>query len=79
MKYLRLCILFKIGGTLDKLELLEGYLINSFYTEQYWGLAKVFLLNFFFAHLLSICLLGMAELTPNNWLTKIGAAGAPWY
>ena len=79
MNYFRLLIFLKVGIVIDNFEYLKNIFIDSFYKEQYWNLAKIFFLNFFFAHLLCILLLAMARLTPNNWLVEINANKAPWY
>ena len=79
MNYLRLLIYLKVGIVIDNFEYLKNIFIDSFYKEQYWNLAKIFFINFFFAHLLCILLLAMARLTPNNWLVEINANKAPWY
>ena len=47
--------------------------------EQYWGLTKVFLLNFAFSHFLSLLLITMANIEPEtSWLQKIGQFDSEW-
>lgn len=62
------------------MEKIENVFCNNFYKEQYWSLAKVFLVNFGFAHVLAVALLAMASLSDtSNWIIKIKAQTAPWY
>ena len=64
---------------LEKIEKLEVYFIRNVYNEQYWELAKVFLVNFCYAHFIGILLGAMASLSPNDsWLMKNGLIGVPW-
>ena len=59
---------------------LENIFIDNFYKEQYWGLIKVFMLNFGFAHFLAVALVAMARIDPeNNWITQKEWNTSPWY
>jgi hypothetical protein len=77
--YFRMFIIFKVPQCLDKIEKLEVYFVRNVYNEQYWELAKVFLVNFCYAHLLALLLGAMANLSPNDsWLVKLGINNASW-
>lgn len=72
-------ILCKLPQCFDKIEKIEVYFIRNVYNEQYWELAKVFLVNFCYAHIIGILLGAMASLSPNDsWLLKNGLAHVPW-
>ena len=43
------------------------------------ALAKIFVVNFAFAHLLAILLMAMTGLSEQNWLVKSGIAQQPWF
>jgi hypothetical protein len=78
--YLRLIFLLRIAGIQRKIQYLEAKIFNTSYKEHYWGLGKIFLSNFIFAHLLAVFLIAMTYIdAKNNWLTKVNAIGAPWY
>lgn len=78
--YLRLVFLLRIYQIPEKVRYLETKLLNTSYKEHYWGLGKIFLTNFIFAHFLSILLILMTFLDmKNNWLSSVNAIGAPWY
>ena len=78
--YLRLIIIFKLEYIWEKLQRLENLVIDNFYKEQYWGLIKVFLLNFCFAHFLAVILVAMSKIDPDhNWIVAKGWNYAPWY
>lgn len=69
---LRLIILLKLPECFERIERIENTFINTFYKEQYWGLTKVFLLNFILSHFLCLILILMAEIDPtNSWLSKL--------
>lgn len=79
MSYLRLFIVFKLPACLGKVEKLEVHFIRNIYNEQYWGLAKVFLVNFCMAHVICILLAGMTHIDQtNNWMVTKGVANAEW-
>lgn len=80
MVFVRLLVLLKIYGSFEKMVKLENSFIDNFYKEQYWGLIKVFMLNFCFAHFLAIILVAMAKIDPqNNWITMKQWHNSPWY
>jgi hypothetical protein len=59
---------------------LEYLYITSSETEQYYGLVKVFLMNFVIGHVLSILLNLMAGTGgPNTWWAKINIQAEDWY
>lgn len=70
-KYLKLLIFFKFRSIFEKLKIIEIYLIQNCYKEQYWEMAKVFFFNFLFAHAIAVLLILMAKSAPgqNSWLT----------
>lgn len=73
-------VLIKIKEALEKVDKIETIFINNFYKEQYWALAKVFLVNFLFAHCLAVLLIVISHIDEsNNWLTKINVYNRPWY
>jgi len=77
--FFRMFIIFKLPQCLNKIEKLEVYFIRNVYNEQYWELAKVFLVNFCYAHIIAIFLGAMAGMNPaNNWLLNKGLIGSPW-
>lgn len=79
VRWLRILFLFKLTFIVEKVKYLEIVLIKNFYNEQYWHLIKVFLINFIFAHILSILLLNMAHFDKkNNWIKKNSLGHLPW-
>ena len=75
----RLFIICKLPQCLHKIEKLEVYFIRNIYNEQYWEFAKVFLVNFCFAHVIALFLAAMASLNlSENWMTVKGIAFASW-
>lgn len=79
ISYLRLFIVFKLPQCLSKIDKLEVYFIQNMYNEQYWNLAKVFIVNFCYAHIIALFLAAMASLdTGNNWMIGKGIEGAGW-
>jgi hypothetical protein len=53
--------------------------IDNYYNEQYWSLAKTFIFNFCFAHILAISLVAMTNLNEDmNWMVAKGVHGSPW-
>jgi hypothetical protein len=76
---LRLVAVSKVGQVMEKLERLEIYLIENYYNEQYWSLAKTLIFNFCFAHMLAILLLAMTSVDPErNWMVAKQVHLAPW-
>ena len=62
------------------MEKIENILLTNFYKEQYWSLAKVFLVNFAFAHCLAVLLIAMSWLSSKfSWLDKLEIADAEWF
>ena len=55
--------------------------MDNFSKEQYWGLIKVFLFNFIFAHFLAICLIAMSKIDQDhNWVSeKTGLSNSHWF
>lgn len=79
-KYLRLFVLWKIKECLNKMQKIENILLTNFYKEQYWSLAKVFLVNFAFAHCLAVLLIAMSWLSKEySWLDKLDIANGEWF
>lgn len=75
----RLFIICKLPQCLHKIEKLEVYFIRNIYNEQYWEFAKVFLVNFCFAHVIALFLAAMASLNlSENWMTVKGISFASW-
>ena len=73
MRFFRLLFLIRIMEHSKKVEDFENDLITNFEREQYWGVVKVFLLNFFLAHAMGVILMGLAELSPQeNWMRSSG-------
>ena len=74
-------ILFKINACMEKLERVENRVLDTFHKEQYWGLIKVFIFNFVFAHFLAIFLIGMSKLdSSNNWIeNRFGDQAVNWF
>ncbi len=58
----RVVVVLKLAEFFERVEKIENSFINTFYKEQYWGLAKVVLINFAFSHILSILLILMSHL-----------------
>ena len=61
LKFVRLVAFFKCKDILKKVEHIEASIIKSFEMEQYWGVIKVFLINFLMAHCIGILLMSMTE------------------
>ena len=62
-----------------KLIAIESYLVNNFEKEQYWGVAKIFFMNFFVAHIIAIFFAWISELQPeDNWMKKMEIWMNPW-
>lgn len=79
MSFFRMFIIFKLPQCLDKIEKLEVYFIRNVYNEQYWEMAKVFLVNFAFAHVISLFLAAMADFNQSkNWILEKGIEEAHW-
>ena len=77
---LRLTFLFKLPDCLEKIETLETKILNTSYKENCWGLVKIFISNFMFAHVLAVILIMITWLnTSDNWLSKVNAVDAVWY
>ena len=75
----RLMFLLKVPDYLEKIQALETKLLNTSLKENYWGLAKIFLTNFIFAHFLAVLLIMVTWLDlEDNWLSKVDAINAPW-
>lgn len=80
ISYLRLFIFFKLPGCLNKIEKLEVYFIRNIYNEQYWEVAKVFLVNFCIAHIIALFLAGMTRVNETeNWMVVKGIANSEWF
>ena len=67
-----LIALFKLKNNLKRFEQYEFIYVKTNTREQYYSLIKVFVLNFSIAHILSIFLNLMANLSPkdDSWLAK---------
>lgn len=53
---------------------------TSIYKEQYFELVSVIVTNLCFAHIMSLCLNGMALInSEENWLIKHNLDMAPWH
>lgn len=63
MQYLRMIVILRFIGSLSMIDKLETMVCTTFRREQQWGLVLLFIVNFMFAHVLSICLNSMALLS----------------
>ena len=80
VKYFRLIMLLKLPRAAEKIRILEIVLIQNCYKEQYWELAKLFIINFIFAHIIGVLLIMMASINENkNWLIKNSLNNLNWY
>lgn len=80
MCYIRMAIIVKFLISLPKIATLESFICTNSRREQQWGLVLVFIVNFFFAHILSISLNSMAYLgTNDNWWIRRGIDTEMWY
>ena len=78
--WLRICFFLKLRDALEKLHKLEVKFFDTTYKEHWWDLAKIFLTNFLFAHVLAIFLIMMTWMDERkSWLSKIASISAPWY
>ena len=78
--YLRLTSFIRLLKIQEKIQHLETKIVNKSYKEHYWGLGKIFLTNFFFAHVLAVLLIMMTYIdVKDNWLRQVNAIGTPWY
>ena len=76
----RLTFILKLPDFLEKLQALETKILNTSYKENWWGLIKIFLSNFMFAHILAVILIMITWLnSSDNWLSKVNAIDAVWY
>lgn len=71
--------LIKLASNLKKFEKFQYLYITTSEREQYYGLIKVFLMNFTIGHFLSIFLNLMAYIEENNWTHKLGITASEWY
>lgn len=70
----------KLLSNIRKLEKFEYLVMVSKDVEQYYGLIKVFLINFVIGHFLSIFLNLMPNLNESeNWQIKLGIVQSVWY
>lgn len=77
-----ICLIYvvKMVNCLRKFEKFEYLLITSNEKEQYYGLFKVFLMNFVIGHFLSVFLNLMGNLDMQiNWHIKLGISNSPWF
>ena len=54
---IRLTFLLKLSDCLEKIQILEIKILDTSYKENWWGLIKIFLSNFMFAHVLAVILI----------------------
>ena len=77
--WFRLLILLKARFWQETVNALEVAFLSNCYQEQYWELAKVFLFNYGFAHVVGLLLLMIADAqSGRNWLKANGLAHLPW-
>lgn len=76
-----LIALFKLKNNMKRFESFEFIFVKTNSRELYYGLIKVFLLNFSIGHVLSIFLNLMAGLSPDgqNWYQKVNIVEEPWF
>ncbi len=70
----------KLKNNLKRFESFEFIYVKTNTREQYYGLIKVFILNFTIGHVLSILLNLMANLSTEgvNWYHKVDIQGEDW-
>ncbi len=75
-----LIALFKLKNNMRRFESFEFIFVKTNSRQLYYGLIKVFLLNFSIGHILSIFLNLMAGLSPDgqNWYQKVDIVNEPW-
>ena len=77
MRILRLLFFLKTREFFRKVSELENIFITNFEREQYWGVVKVFLINFLLAHLIGVVLICIAT-GRENWMSTMGISERPW-
>ena len=69
--YFRLVFIIKLKATMKRVYFLEVALIENCYKEQYWELAKLFIFNYTFAHIVGLVLILVAKHSSgHNWLIE---------
>jgi hypothetical protein len=54
-------------------------MIDNFYREQYWSLAKTIFFNFCCCHIIALLLIAMSHInSTDNWLIVKNIADADW-
>ena len=55
-------------------------MVTNFEKEQYWGIIKVFLLNFLMAHCIGILLMSITDVSGRdpNWMENLGIYDKDW-
>lgn len=79
MAYLRLVFLFRFFSEIQKMDKLEAIVCTTSRREHQWGLALLFLVNFLFAHMLSVLLNSMAFISEQSWWHTHNLLEEPWY
>lgn len=75
-----LLVCVKIPQRVRNLKYLEFQLFQSFYSQQYCDLTKIFLQNLAFSHVMAIFLVMMSWMdSGQNWLTEKGIEESVWF
>lgn len=81
VSYVRLiAAVYKLVYSLQRVDKIEKISFSSHQSEQIWGIFLVLIVNFMFAHVISLVLNGMAMINPEqNWWYLKNCQDDMWY